>query len=115
MHTDLGYNADTMKRDDLLDLVKRTIRAVEPGADIILYGSRSRGDSGRGSDWDFLVLVDGSVDDERTDKIRHLLYEIEWEHGEVLSTIVRSRAQWHQHPYCLTPLHERIEAEGLRL
>ena len=40
---------------------------------------------------DFLILLDGVVDDARTDAIRHRLYEIEWDCGEVLSAIVRSR------------------------
>jgi uncharacterized protein len=30
------------------------------------------------SDWDFLILLNGVVDDERTDAIRHRLYEIDW-------------------------------------
>ncbi|MEW5766554.1 MAG: nucleotidyltransferase domain-containing protein [bacterium] len=75
-----------MNRDELLRKVKETIHEVEPGAEVILYGSRSRGDEGLESDWDFLILVDGSVDDQRTDNIRHHLYEIEWESGEIIST-----------------------------
>lgn len=104
-----------MNRDVLIEGIKETIREVEPNAEIILYGSRSREDSTSESDWDFLVLVDGPVDDERTDRIRHRLYEIEWESGEVLSCIVRNRQQWHRSPYRGTPFYRNIVKEGVQL
>jgi predicted nucleotidyltransferase len=40
-----------------------------------LYGSRARGNAQAESDWDFLILLDGVVDDARTDAVRHRLYE----------------------------------------
>lgn len=57
-----------MNREVLLEQVKRAICEMEPEAEIILYGSRAREDSRAQSDWDFLVLVDGLVNDERTEK-----------------------------------------------
>jgi len=78
-----------MNRERLLEQIRRAVREVEPGAEIILYGSRSRGNAIAESDWDFLVLVDGPLNEERTDRIRHRLYEVEWCSGEVISSI------WH--------------------
>jgi uncharacterized protein len=102
-----------MDRDSLLKTVKQTVREIEPDADIILYGSRSRGDTGPESDWDFLVLVDGPVSDERTDRIRHRLYEIEWESGEVVSSIVRNRDEWQSSMYKAVPFYNRVRQEGV--
>jgi len=99
----------------LLKQVKQAVHEVEPEAEIILYGSRSRGDSVSDSDWDFLILVDGPASDERTDRIRHRLYEIEWESGAVLSSIVRSRDDWNSSAYRSLPFHQRVEQEGKRL
>ncbi len=62
-----------MIRSPLIEQVKQAILEIEPRAEIVLYGSRSRGDFGEESDWDFLVLVEGTVDDERIDNIRHRL------------------------------------------
>lgn len=104
-----------MKSEELLKQVKAAVHEVEPDANIILYGSRSRGDSVTDSDWDFLILVDGPVSDERTDRIRHQLYEIEWESEAVLSSIVRSRDEWETAKYRSMPFHQRVEREGKRL
>lgn len=104
-----------MERQDLLECVKRTIRSIEPDAQIILYGSQSRLDSTPESDWDLLVLVGGPVDDDRTDRIRHLLYEIEWESGHVISAIIRNHERWNSHPYSSTLFYENIKRDGMEL
>ncbi|QCQ21390.1 nucleotidyltransferase domain-containing protein [Desulfoglaeba alkanexedens] len=83
-----------MNREELLEQIKEAVHQAEPDAEIILYGCRSRGDALSESDWDFLILVDGPVSDERTDRIRHRLYELEWETGEVISSIVRNHDEW---------------------
>ena len=102
-------------KSELLDKVKRAVMQIEPSAEIILYGSRAREDFHEGSDWDFLILVDGVVDDRRTDKIRHQLYEIEWETGDVLCSIVRSRLEWESPEYRIIPLYKNIKIEGISI
>jgi len=104
-----------MAENELIEKIRQAVREVEPEAEIILYGSRSRGDAISESDWDFLILVDGPMSDERTDRIRHRLYEIEWESGEILSTIVRNREEWNSDLYQTVPFHRRVQQEGIRL
>jgi predicted nucleotidyltransferase len=104
-----------MNREELLQQIRQAVRDVEPDAEIILYGSRSRGDALAESDWDFLIIVDGHLSDERTDRIRHRLYEVEWESGEVISSIVRNREEWNSRLYQAMPFHQRVEREGIRL
>ena len=43
------------QRTQVLSLIRDTIRASEPAAQIILYGSRARGDAREDSDWDVLA------------------------------------------------------------
>lgn len=102
-----------MNQEALLNKIKKTIREIEPEADIYLYGSRARGDSTQDSDWDLLILVEGSVNDIRTDQIRHRLYEIEWESDHIISSIVRTRKQWNSIAYHKLPIRMKVESEGI--
>ncbi|MFH0823512.1 MAG: nucleotidyltransferase domain-containing protein [Pseudomonadota bacterium] len=104
-----------MNREELLQEIGTAVRGLEPEAEIVLYGSRSRGEAAPESDWDLLVLLDGPVNDERTDRIRHRLYEIEWENGQVISSIVRSRDDWNAGFYRDMPFRKAVEQEGIRL
>src|SRR5215813_8267509 len=104
-----------VQRAELLERVKQAVREVEPEADIVLYGSRARGDAHAESDWDFLILLDGAVDDARTDAIRHRLYEIEWDYGEVLCSIVRSRQEWDSSLQQATPFAKILREQGIRM
>jgi predicted nucleotidyltransferase len=104
-----------VKRAELLERVKRAVHKIEPEADIVLYGSRARGDAHAESDWDFLILLDGVVDEARTDAIRHRLYEIEWDCGEVLCSIVRSRQEWDSSLQQATPFAKILREQGIRM
>jgi predicted nucleotidyltransferase len=99
----------------LLDRVKEAVKQIEPSAEIILYGSRARNDFREFSDWDFLVLVDGPVDTARTDRVRHILFEIELDTDQVLSSIIRSREEWNSPKYSVVPLRRNVEREGIRI
>jgi uncharacterized protein len=104
-----------MEQEELLQRVKQTVHEVEPGAEIILYGSRARQEAASESDWDFLVLVDGRMSEARADAVRHRLYEIEWESGEVLCAVVRSRHEWESPRYRAMPFRQNVEREGVTL
>lgn len=96
-----------------LNRIRDTILAVEPGARVILYGSRARGDAAPDSDWNLLVLLDGPVDSARVRRVRHQLYELELETAMVLSSIVRSKEDWESKRYRALPFHANIMREGL--
>ncbi len=104
-----------MDRKILLEQVKKCVLKIEPNAEIVLYGSRSRGESNAYSDWDFLILVDGELDPKRVDAIRHRIYEVEWDSGEVLSSIVRTRDAWKSPKYGVMPFYKNVTEHGIRL
>src|SRR4029453_16971664 len=104
-----------MQRAELLERIIQAVHEVEPEADIVLYGSRARGNAHEESDWDFLILLDGVVDDARTDAIRHRLYEVEWDCDEVLCSIVRSRQDWDSSLQQATPFAKILREQGIRM
>lgn len=95
--------------------IKRTVQAIEPDADIVLYGSRARGDAQEDSDWDLLILVDGPVDAAREANIRHRLYELEWDCDEVLCSMIFSREDWDSPLYRSMPFHQNVDRDGIAL
>jgi predicted nucleotidyltransferase len=104
-----------MNRRVLLKRVKDAVLGVDPSAEVILYGSRARGDARPYSDWDLLILVDGPASEEARRRIRHAIYEIEWDTGQVLCCIVHTRTEWDSEPLSFTPFRERVSQEGVRI
>ena len=107
------FSANTL--EELRGRIRQTVRAIEPDAEVILYGSRARGDATADSDWDLLILVDGPVDAAREQGIRHRLYELEWESDEVLCSVICSREDWDSPLYRAMPFHQNVDRDGIAL
>ena len=78
----------------VLARIKNRVKEIDPLADIILYGSRARGDFRPGSDWDILILVNSPADIETEKVFRHKLYDVELDLGEAVSTYVYNKQEW---------------------
>jgi len=102
------------KTQHISQLIRHYINAIDPKADVILYGSRARGDERPDSDWDILVLTDYSVDLITERKFRDKLYDLELETGEPLSIFVYSKNDW-QTKQRITPFYENVTQEGVRI
>jgi uncharacterized protein len=104
-----------MDKDQLIKKIKKIVRAEDPTAKVILYGSRARGNYSSESDWDILVLMnkaDVSFKDEQN--IRHKLYDVELEAGESISTFVYSIHDWNTR-LSVTPFFQNVSREGIYL
>ena len=100
---------------ELLKCCKKAIRQVVPDADVILYGSRARGDAGEYSDYDILILVNGDAELPLEQKIRSNVYPLELDSGAVLTLFVYSRQQWDTPLYRAMPFHKNVDREGVLL
>jgi predicted nucleotidyltransferase len=99
----------------LLQQCKRAITDVVADADVILYGSRARGDADEDSDYDILVIVNGTVDMALEEKMVSNVYPLELDTGAVLTLIVYSREQWDSPLYRAMPFHKNVDKEGILL
>jgi predicted nucleotidyltransferase len=104
-------NADA----ELLKSCKKAIRQVVSDADVILYGSRARGDASEYSDYDILVLTDGSADIPVHKKMIESIYPLELDTGAVLTLAVYNRLQWDTPLYRAMPFHKNVDREGVIL
>lgn len=105
-----------MKSDKsiILSKIKTLVKEIDRDAEVILYGSRARGDEHPDSDWDILILVNSKTDLDYERIFRHRLYEIELERGEAFSISVYNKKEWRS-KYWMTPLFQNIAREGLRI
>jgi len=99
---------------NLLQRCRQAIHAVVPDADVILYGSRARGDAAEDSDYDILVLVDQSADMAMHERLISSVSPLQ-DDGAVLTLTVYNRDLWNSRLYKAMPFHENIDREGVLL
>ncbi len=99
----------------LLRRCKSEIRRVVPDADVILYGSRARGQAHEDSDYDILVLVDDTVSVPLKEKILAQVYPLQLDSGAMLTLMTYSRKLWNSPLHHAMPFHKNVEREGVIL
>lgn len=100
--------------DDASKSIKAAVLEIDPRAEIILFGSRARGDAREDSDWDVLILVPYDVNFKAEQTFRHRLFDVELKLGQVISTFVYSKQDWESR-HRITPFYQSIELEGTQL
>lgn len=95
-------------------LIRQAINQVDDKAEVILYGSRARGDEKEDSDWDILVLTDYPVNLEKELELRDPIYDLELERGEHFSIFFYTKKDWST-KHTITPFFENVTLEGIRL
>jgi len=103
------------RREKIIKKILQVSDTKYPDAEIYLYGSQARGDAGRMSDWDILVLLnsnDITVSAEKS--LMDDFYGIELETGAIISPLIYSKEDWFS-KYSITPLFENIKRESIRL
>ena len=102
------------EKNALLEL-KEIILARFPDAEIILYGSKARGDSDKESDIDLLILVESLINSKLEEEIFHLSYQIELKYEVVFGEIVENKDFWNTPLANAMPLHRNIDREGVHI
>jgi len=98
----------------ILNEIKLAVSAVDAGAEVILFGSRARGDYKEESDWDVLVLTDRPVERDLKKKIWNRILQVELEHLIGISTIVRNKRDWDD-KLSATSFYKEVSKDGILL
>jgi predicted nucleotidyltransferase len=101
-----------MKREEIFNQIKEDVVAYDPDAEVIIYGSRARGDAEKESDYDILILTTYPVDLKEEQKFRHHLFDLQLKLEISLSVLVCSRKDW-ESKYKASPIYESVSREGL--
>ena len=102
-----------MKRNSFFNRIKDSLKHIDSDIEIILFGSRARGDFSKGSDWDILILSSVNLDKEEKRLVRDVIFDIEIEIEEPISTLIYSKEEWEA--FEITPLYQNIKSEGVLL
>ena len=101
------------RKQHIIQLIRKKVNEIDNTAEVILYGSRARGDNKRDSDWDVMILLkQKNVDKKIEQTFRHHLLDIELEIGVPVSVFVYSKSDW-EGKYSITPLFRSIKKEGI--
>ena len=103
------------RENQILARIKNRIQEKDSAAEVILFGSRARGDAKPEPDWDILILLNQpEVTRAREREFRHHLFDLELEIGEPISTFVFSKLLW-KSKHAVTPFYRSIQSEGILL
>jgi len=80
---------------------------------LILFGSRARGDAGRYSDIDVVVILKDDADEQDFDYVSNCAWEAGFEYGIVIVPIVFTKNEWENGPERYSLLAQAVEKEGV--
>jgi len=103
-----------VKNEIIVRKVKQEILPIDKDAEIVLFGSRARGDARQDSDWDFLFLTDQPVTFSLRERIAVSMLSIELGEGVIVQIVPRNKSDW-QTKYANSHFYLNVKEEGIRL
>jgi predicted nucleotidyltransferase len=99
----------------ILDTFKLLVSKKVSVYQMVLFGSRARGDAHPYSDMDILVVLDKITDDNDIDYVSDCAWEAGFEQGIVIVPIVFTKDEWEKGPERYSLLAQAVEKEGVSL
>jgi len=104
-----------LSQQEIIEKVKCIIYRFDSNAEIILFGSRARGDEHEESDYDFLILSELPESEKLKQQVRaEILEEIEFKTFEVIHTIWHNKKVW-EDDYAISGIYESIQEDGIKV
>ena len=103
------------KHKQIIDAIKGKVRQIVPvGAEVILFGSRARGDAREDSDWDVLILLDKDrITSQDIDDYTYPLRELGWLLNQCINAILYTKKDWNKS--IASPFRQNVINEGVKL
>jgi predicted nucleotidyltransferase len=98
---------------EITSKVKQMVKEFDPNAEVILFGSRARGDYKKDSDWDFLILTDKAAEDKTINDLKYNIFKIVVETKNHIFPMVENKSDWKNIE--VTEIFQNIKNEGLAL
>jgi predicted nucleotidyltransferase len=105
----------TALEKQILEAFRRKVAECLPLSQLILFGSRARGDASPDSDMDVVVILDEPVIGRSYDLVSQFAWEVGYPHGIVVVPVVLSRTAWENGPERLSLLAQAVEREGVHV
>jgi len=91
------------------------LKAGFPVSDVILFGSKVRGDADEESDLDLLVLTSREISWAERKRIHEPIFKIELAYDVIISILLVTENDWHQGYFSVLPIYEEVEKDGLSI
>jgi len=107
----------TLSRDEreAIEEATRILKERFPVRDVILFGSKVRGESSKDSDIDLLLLTTQPIHWKERHAIVDALFEVEMRYDVVINIVVNTVHDWHEGMCTVLPIHEEINREGVTI
>ena len=103
-----------MSYNDILFQIQQLARRILPkDAQLLLYGSRARGDYHEGSDWDLLILLNRPQESYDFQNIAYPIMELGFDLGEYFSVQTYSQEEWEALRFL--PYYKNVEQDKIQL
>ena len=89
------------------------LREAFPVKEVVLFGSKARGDDDEESDIDLLVLTSQPVSWNERKAINNALYEIQMKYDIIISTLITTVTEWNDGTFSVLPIHGEISDQGV--
>jgi predicted nucleotidyltransferase len=103
------------QENEILKSFKKKISQRFPLSQVILFGSRARGDAGPQSDADVVVILKDAPSEEDREFISDSAWETGYPYGLVIVPVVFSLEEWESGPERFSLLVQAVQSEGVRL
>lgn len=104
-----------MDRTQVINNIKLAAKAaLPPKSTLLLYGSRARGDSHKGSDWDLLILLDKpELTYKDYDNVSFPFMMLGWNIGELINPQMYTKKEWDSISFL--PFYKNVERDKIVL